>query len=240
MNIQKATVNLQTPFIYRRFNMAYNPNDPYGIANWYTGEFANLTGQNWVSAVEKTTLWKAVNASPPPAPAPAPAPPSGATTTPAPAPAPPPPPPPAPIYPKFSAMKTVDKNVKVAPSDIIQWDDSNTSIALMQDLLFEDIGAVELANISRTDLIDGQQTIYSPIKNLSTVRREFNPNNIILTSYNNDYFTRFGIDIFSKTIYDPYFDDNGDLVIEIDGLVSGEEIEVEILSNGTIDLVEEL
>lgn len=173
-----------------------------------------------------------VPASPPPTPPPA--------SSPAPSPSPaPPPPPPAPIYPKFVAMKTVEKNVKVAPSDIIQWDESNTSVALMQDLLFEDIGAVELANISRTDLIDGQQTIYSPIKNLSTVRREFNPNNIILTTSNNDYFTRFGIDLTTKTIYEPYFDENGDLVIEIDGLVSGEEIEVEILSNGTIDTVEE-
>lgn len=152
---------------------------------------------------------------------------------------PPPPPPPAPVYPRFSPMTQFSNNVLVAPSDIIQFDEENVEIQLLQDLLFEDIGAVELANISRTDLIDGQETIYSPIKNLSTIRRDFNPNNIILTAYNNDYFTRFGINIFQKTVYEPYFDDEGNMVIEIDGITGEEEIQVQILSDGTINLVDE-
>jgi hypothetical protein len=151
----------------------------------------------------------------------------------------PPPPPPAPIYPRFVPMQGSSKNVLTAPSDIIQFDETTVDVALMQDLLFENIGSVELANISRSDLIDGQETIYSPITNLSSVRREFNPNNIILTSSNNDYFTRFGINIFSKTIFEPYFDDSGNLVIEIEGTSEEEEVQVEILSNGTIDLVDE-
>jgi hypothetical protein len=154
-------------------------------------------------------------------------------------PSPPPPPPPSPNYPTFNAMTQSSRNVLTAPSDVIVFDDSSVEIKLLQDLVFEDIGAVELANISRTDLIDGQETIYSPIKNLSTVRREFNPNNIILTSYNNDYFTRFGIDIFKRTVYEPYFDENGDLVIEIDDLSDEEEIQVQVLSDGTISVVDE-
>ena len=152
---------------------------------------------------------------------------------------PPPPPPPAPVLPSFRSMSITNKNFKVAPSDIIQFDDEAVEIALIQDLLFEDIGATELANISRSDLIDGQPTIYSPIKNLSTIRREFNPNNIIATSYTLDYFSRFGIDIISRGINEPYFDANGDLVIEIDTVEDDEEIQVQIVTNGTIDIVEE-
>lgn len=172
-------------------------------------------------------------------PPPAPTAPSSSPAASSPPPPPPPPPPPAPIYPLFRNMGLSSVSVKVAPSDIIQFDDSSLPIVMMQDLLFDDIGAIELANISRSDLIDGQDTIYSPIRNLSTIRREFNPNNMIATGYNNDYFTRFGINLAAKTIYEPYFDDSGNLVIEIDGLTDEEQIEVQILSNGTIYLMDD-
>jgi hypothetical protein len=173
---------------------------------------------------------KGVYYVPPPAPST-----SGGSSGPAPQPA---PPPPAPLnLPVFVPMTTVSRNVKMAPSDIIQFDDAAVEIALISDLLYEDIGATELANISRSDLIDGQVVNYSPIKNLATVRREFNPNNIIATSRNMDYFSRFAIDSTTRGMHEPYFDSNGDLVIEVDMVLDSEEIQVQILSNGTIDLV---
>lgn len=153
---------------------------------------------------------------------------------------PPPPPPPVPPLPTFNRMAAPDKNIKPAPSDIIQFDESSVEIALIQDLLFEDIGATELANISRTDLIDGQNVIYSPIKNLPSIRQEFNPNNIIATSYSTDYFSRFGIDLIARGVSEPYFDEDGNLVIEVDNIIGNEEIQVQILSSGTIDIIEEL
>jgi predicted nicotinamide N-methyase len=136
-------------------------------------------------------------------------------------------------------MTAPDKNIKEAPSDIIQFDEDSIDIALLQDLLYEDIAATELANISRTDLVDGQSVIYSPIKNLSSVRQEFNPNNVIATSIATNYFSRFGIDIDVRGINEPYVDDNGNLVIEIDTVGEGEEIQVQILLNGTINVVDE-
>lgn len=157
-----------------------------------------------------------------------------------PGPPPPPPPPPVPPLPTFTRMTAPDKNIKPAPSDIIQFDDNAVDIALIQDLLYEDIGAVELANISRTDLIDGQDVLYSPIRNLSSIRREFNPNNIIATSYSTDYFSRFGIDLDSRGVYEPYFDEDGNLIIEVETVNDGEEIQVQILSSGTINIIEEL
>jgi hypothetical protein len=149
-----------------------------------------------------------------------------------------PPPPPAPVLPQYKPANITSRNFKVAPTDIIQFDDNSIEIALISDLLFEDIGATELANMSRSDLIDGQDVVYAPIKNLPTVRREFNPNNIVATSYETDYFSRFAIDLSLRGIQEPYFDDNGDLVIEIDTVEDSEEIQVQILTNGTIDLVE--
>lgn len=157
---------------------------------------------------------------------------------PAPAPA-PPPPPPAPVLPTFKPMTTSNSNIKVAPSDIIQFDDSSIEIALISDLLFEDIGATELANISRSDLIDGQDVVYAPIKNLSTIRREFNPNNIVANSFFDDYFSRFGINLSLRGVREPYFNDDGDLVIQIDTVLSGEEVQVQVLSSGTIYMVDD-
>lgn len=157
-----------------------------------------------------------------------------------PGPPPPPPPPPIPPLPTFTRMTAPDKNIKPAPSDIIQFDDNAVDIALIQDLLYEDIGAVELANISRTDLIDGQDVLYSPIRNLSSIRREFNPNNIIATSYSTDYFSRFGIDLIARGVYEPYFDEEGSLVVEIENVGDGEDIQVQILSSGTINIIEEI
>jgi hypothetical protein len=133
-----------------------------------------------------------------------------------------------------------NKSVKMAPSDIIQFDDDAVEIALITELLYEDIGATELVNISRSDLIDGQEVIYSPIANLSVIRREYNPNNLIASSALSDYFTRFGINLISRGMYEPYFNSDGDLVVEVDVVSSsGEEIQVEILSNGTISVVEQ-
>jgi hypothetical protein len=147
------------------------------------------------------------------------------------------PPAPAPDLPRFVPLSNVNKNFKVAPSDIIQFDDNAVEITLIQQLLFEDIGAVELANISRADLIDGQPATYTPVANLSTLNREFNPNNIVATANNLDYFSRFGLDLSARGIHEPYFNDDGDLVIEVDLVNDGEEIQVEILTNGTINLV---
>jgi hypothetical protein len=150
-------------------------------------------------------------------------------------------PPPKPLLPDFKPIgASSNKSVKMAPSDIIQFDDDAVEIALITELLYEDIGATELVNISRSDLIDGQEVIYSPIANLSVIRREYNPNNLIASSALSDYFTRFGINLISRGMYEPYFNSDGDLVVEVDVVSSsGEEIQVEILSNGTISVVEQ-
>ena len=161
-------------------------------------------------------------------------------STPAPAPvAYTPPPPPAPILPKFNPMTSNSNNFKVAPSDIIQFDDSSIEIALITDLLFEDIGATELANISRSDLIDGIDVVYAPIINLPVIRREYDPINII-GGYRSDYFSRFGINLSFRDVVEPYFDNSGNLIIEIGVVEDNEDIQVQVLTNGTIGLVENI
>ena len=98
-----------------------------------------------------------------------------------------------------------------------------------------------MANISRSDLVDGQRVSYSVIKNLSSVRRRFDPNNIISSFASLEtYFSRFGIDLLKRGAYVPVFDvKTGEIVIEVDNILQDEEIEVYMVSDGTIERVKE-
>lgn len=129
--------------------------------------------------------------------------------------------------------------VKQADPDIVLFDTETISPELLIQLEYEDISGTELINISRSDIIDGQQVVYSPIKNLSSLRRKYNPNNIIsLASTTESIFSKYLIDLVGRGPVEPYFDDNGDLVIEIEEVFDDEEIETEIDVNGTINTVE--
>lgn len=146
---------------------------------------------------------------------------------------------PTPLLPTPPQTSSSLTYVKQAPKDTIVFDDASVSPEALLELFFEDIGGLELASLSRADAIDGQIARYSPIKNLSSVRRRFNPNNIISSAASLEtYFSRFGIDLLKRGVYYPYVDDSGSVVIEIDIVQDDEEIEVQIVSNGTIERIE--
>ncbi len=149
-------------------------------------------------------------------------------------------PPPAPLLPQFKGLSTSSLAIKQAPIDTIVFNDDLVNMENMTELLYENIAGLELANISREDLINGQEVVYSPIANLSSIYKLFNPNNIIATSSTFEtYFSRFSIDLILRGMNEPYIDLNtGNLVIEVDNILEEEEIQVQIASSGTIELVE--
>jgi len=123
--------------------------------------------------------------------------------------------------------------------DIVILDTETISPELLIQLEYENVSGTELINISRSDIIDGRQVVYSPIKNLSSLRRKYNPNNIIAISSNSQsIFSKYLIDLIERGITEPYFDENGDLVVEIEEILDDEVIEVEVDVSGTIDTVE--
>lgn len=159
--------------------------------------------------------------------------PSPTTSSPAPPPAKPPDP-----WTRSSNYKP-PTGIKQADPDIVLFDSESISPEFLLELQYEDIAGMELINISRSDIIDGQDVVYSPVKNLSSIRRRYNPNNIIsLPELSDSFFSRFGIDLLQRGMNDPYFDEEGNLVIEIDNVKEGEIIQVEIDTNGTIEEVE--
>ena len=149
--------------------------------------------------------------------------------TPAVPPAPPPPPPPPP---------------KTAPIDTILFDDDSVPIEIMSDLIFENIGGHELINIARSDTINGQTVSYQPIKNLTSIQQQYNPNNVVALQNTSDkYFANFSIKLETKLpeagegpdgAYVYIEDATGDLIVELINLETDEQIEVQISLSGTI------
>jgi hypothetical protein len=133
--------------------------------------------------------------------------------------------------------------VKTAvPGDIL-FDDESIPIEIMADLIFENIGGQELINIARNDTVNGQSVSYQIIKNLSDISQQYNSNNIIgLQSTSDKYFNSFSIKLDGKIPTSPtgpngsnvYLDAVGDLVVEAANLESDEQIEIQIVLNGTI------
>jgi hypothetical protein len=143
-----------------------------------------------------------------------------------------------------SASSTVNPATKSATLSHIALTNPELPIEVMTDLIFENIGGQELINISRHDIINGQDVSYSPIKNLKDIYIQYNPNNIIrLEGTSDTYFKNFPIKLESKlpaygtgpngeVVYiDPT---TGDLVINISSLEPDEQVDIEILEGGEI------
>lgn len=123
--------------------------------------------------------------------------------------------------------------IKVATPDIILLQDSVIGAEIMTDLVFQDIGGQEIINIARNDTINGQNVTYQPIKNISSLFYQYNPQNILsLQGTDKDYFKNFPINLTDKLPQWPYIyvNDSGDLVIELDNMLAAESIEVQTIS----------
>lgn len=194
----------------------------------------NQSNAEAIAAGERARAWWA-NYS-------APAPSGGGTPAPS-------PPPPKPVNPWITTSNYVapDGVLQADPDIVITAGEESISPELLLQLQYEDVAGIELVNISRSDIIDGQDVSYSPIKNLSSLRRSYNPNNIIaMPALSSSIFSKYAIDLILRVgenpntglPYEPYFNENGDLVIEIEDIKDDEIIEVDIDTNGTINLVD--
>jgi len=94
--------------------------------------------------------------------------------------------------------KDTSDGVKIATPDLILKNADVIDVDIMTDLIFEDIGGYELATISRHDLISGQEVIYSPIKNLTDLYLQYNPNNILRIQSSESYFESLSLPIYTR------------------------------------------
>lgn len=135
-------------------------------------------------------------------------------------------------------------DVKPATPDIVLFNDDVVPIEIMTDLIFENIGGQELINIVRSELVNGQNVLYQPIKNLSNIYFQYNPQNILaLQDIDSNYFKKFPINFNSKIpecgtgpeCSIVYIDsETGDLIINVINLARDEQVEVSIISDGIV------
>lgn len=140
-----------------------------------------------------------------------------------------------------------EQPVKIATPDIIIFDQEGVEVEIMADLLFENIGGQELISIARNDIINGQDVINQPIKNINTIGLQYNSQNILpLPQNSSSFFNNFPIkfenylpNIQIDEPEDPlnpnknkivYIENNGNLVIELINLGPGFQVEVQILN----------
>jgi len=143
-----------------------------------------------------------------------------------------------------TAKEKVDPKeaIKVASPSLIQLSNPKLSDEAMVEIGFQDIGGHELINISRSDAINGQDIIYSIVKNLKNILLEYNSNNIIkLQGTSDNYFKNFPIRLEQKLPKDGtgpnketvYIEEStGSLIINLVNLEKGEQVEVEIINQG--------
>jgi hypothetical protein len=161
-----------------------------------------------------------------------------------------------------NAVKTPTRNVTDIASLVPQFD-----VEEIQELLFENLSAIELSKIERHDTIEGISQKYSIISNLSeirtkydsikqlTVMQKFKPlTNIFTINIQDkipleDYIVLQNLDLTYQYLDQDndlvdrekgyyYIDTNGDLVVELINLEKNQQVEVLIDTNGTIYKVE--
>jgi hypothetical protein len=137
---------------------------------------------------------------------------------------------------------TPSSSTKIQPPNRVDLSSDGLAVEAMVEMVFQDIGGQELINISRADSINGQNIMYSIVKNLKNIMIDYNSNNIIKLIGTSDlYFKNFSIRLEERlatkgtgpneeTIY--IESDTGNLVINLVNLEDEEQVEIEIINQG--------
>jgi hypothetical protein len=153
-----------------------------------------------------------------------------------------------PSMPTFTVnTPTITTSIKLPDKDnVLSLTNNNIDEATIIAMVFEKLGAVELTKFTRTDTVEGVNPYYNIISNLSTIKKEFDPSNLIASQKSDtSLYNAFSIKLSNKIPGDQYLTDrgldnyiyvdtNGDLIIELDNITPDELVEVEIDTNGTI------
>jgi hypothetical protein len=134
--------------------------------------------------------------------------------------------------------------VKYATPDVVLIDPNDVPIDLILKLTLEKIGGLELINLVRHDTVNGQSIIYRPLKNVSQLAIDYNPQNMIkLPDSADSYFKNFAIRLENHiqqetnelpalvTYIDPITEN---VIIETTSMRADYEVEVQMVSSGKV------
>ena len=103
---------------------------------------------------------------------------------------------PVPYSPDNDKMRfaLIDAAVKPATPDLVLIQEDEIPVDIVTELLFEDIGSIEVLNIARSDIINGRDIRYGLIPRLTDLARRNSPNNIFrVPGTLSEYFDNFAI-----------------------------------------------
>lgn len=147
-------------------------------------------------------------------------------------------------------VATPDIRIGEKVSDIVE------IVAPLKPMIFESLGAQESLRFVRNDTISGANVSYSPISNLGQIALAYSPTNMLnVPGTLSQYFKNFAIRLdthFPETGTGPngkslYIDranpdpiQKNRLVIDVVGMKTNEQVEVEILNSGSYlnDIIE--
>jgi hypothetical protein len=131
------------------------------------------------------------------------------------------------------------KAIKVASTDLIMGG-QDFPIELATQMVIEDMGALELINTARHDLITGNNISYSPFSQMSIMNSKYDPLRIIeLSDGSPAQFAAFSINLNNhipiSNQNNVYFDaEKNNIILEFANIQSGDFVEIEIISQGGV------
>jgi len=152
---------------------------------------------------------------------------------------------PSPSFSPSSFTPSPPKQTLIAAKDVVDFTTPPASVDAMTQILFESLSSFELVNMARRDTIEGLNPYYTLISNLSSIRTEYSPSNIIELQDSTSLLQEFQISLDSKIPSDQYLtknnisnffyiDSNGDFVIELDNMLEDEFVEIQMANSGKI------
>jgi len=127
--------------------------------------------------------------------------------------------------------------VKAATPQYLDFEDP-VDFSPLNIAIFERLGAQELINIVRHDLISGQKIDYQPVRGISRSGSDFSPLTLASLQGTSDIlFKNFSIALENKIPYtqlQPVQLVNNDIVVSVVNLEPDEQVEVQILTFGEL------
>lgn len=146
--------------------------------------------------------------------------------------------------------------IKIPSRDVVNIETQLPDIAEIEKYIYQDIAGTELINLVRHDTISGINVTYSIISDLTKVNITFDPSLLLLNKAQyQSIFNQYSINLVNKIPDTTFYDENillpennlltntyydgENLVIEFVNVKDTELVQVEIETDGKIDIVRE-
>lgn len=146
--------------------------------------------------------------------------------------------------------------IKIPSRDVVNIETQLPDIAEIEKYIYQDIAGTELINLVRHDTISGINVTYSIISDLTRVNITFDPSLLLLNKAQyQSVFNQYSINLVNKIPDNTFYDENTllpesnlltntyydgeNLVIEFVNVKDTELVQVEIETDGKIDIVRE-